>query len=51
VLRTRDDDPRNPAASRGQSTENRATNVAGVDGHRRRVHTTTMRLRNILPAI
>ncbi len=50
VLYTRDDDSRNPTqAGRGQGTENRTSSVAGVDGRRRRVHTTTMRLRN-LPA-
>jgi prepilin-type N-terminal cleavage/methylation domain-containing protein len=50
VSRTRDNDPRNPTkAGRGQGTENRDTNVAGADGRRRRVHTATIRLRN-LPA-
>ena len=50
VLRTRDDDARNPTgAGRGQATENRATGVAGTDGRHRRMHTATMRLRN-LPA-
>ncbi len=48
VARTRDNDPRNPInAGRGQGTENRNTNVAGADGHRRRVHTATIRLRNL----
>jgi type II secretory pathway pseudopilin PulG len=51
VSRTRDHDPRNPTkAGKGQGKENRATNVAGADGRRRRVHTATMRPRNI-PAI
>jgi len=50
VARTRANDPRNPTGvGRGQGTENRITNVAGVDGRRRRVHTSTIRLRN-LPA-
>lgn len=48
VARTRDDDPRNPdSAGTGQSVENRDTNVAGDDGRRRRVHTATVRVRNI----
>lgn len=49
VLRTRDDDPRNPtSAGTGQPTENRtAGSVAGDDGRRRRVHTATVRLRNL----
>jgi hypothetical protein len=51
VMRTRGNDPRNPTqAGVGQQTENRATNVPAADGKRRRVHTTTLRLRN-LPAI
>jgi type II secretory pathway pseudopilin PulG len=50
VLRTRDNDPRNQThAGHGQGTENRDTNVASADGRRRRVHTATVRLRN-LPA-
>lgn len=50
VLRTRDVDPRNPdRAGIGQGTENRNANIATADGHRRRVHTATIRLRN-LPA-
>jgi len=48
VLRTRADDPRNPgAAGTGQQLENRDTNVAGDDGRRRRLHTATVRVRNI----
>lgn len=48
VAQTRADDMSNPtAAGTGQSTENRTTSVAGDDGRRRRVHTSTIRLRNI----
>lgn len=48
VLRTRGEDPRNPdSAGRGQETENRDTAVAGADGRRRRVHTATVRVRNV----
>lgn len=48
VVRTASDDPRNPnAASTGQATENRTSNVPGDDGRRRRVHLSTVRLRNI----
>jgi hypothetical protein len=48
VARTRGEDPRNPqAAGTGQATENRGTNVAGDDGRRRRLHTATLRLRNV----
>ena len=48
VSRTRASDPRNPTnAGRGQGTENRDSNVAGADGRRRRVHTATIRLRNL----
>jgi hypothetical protein len=48
VLRTRGEDPRNPDnAGRGQETENRDTAVAGADGRRRRVHTATVRVRNV----
>lgn len=47
VVRTRDDDPRNPTnAGTGQATENQ-TNAPGPDGKRRRVHTATVRLRNL----
>jgi Tfp pilus assembly protein PilW len=48
ILRTASDDPQRPNnAGTGQETENRDTNVAGDDGRRRRLHTTTVRLRNI----
>jgi type II secretory pathway pseudopilin PulG len=48
VLRTTSDDPQRPTnAGTGQQTENRTTNIAGDDGRRRRLHTTTVRLRNI----
>jgi hypothetical protein len=48
VVRTGDDDPRNPgSAGRGQARENRVTNVPGDDGRRRRVHGSTIRVRNI----
>jgi hypothetical protein len=48
VLRTRADDPRNPdSAGTGQATENRTTAIPGDDGKRRRVHTATVRLRNL----
>jgi prepilin-type N-terminal cleavage/methylation domain-containing protein len=48
VLRTRSDDPRNPdSAGTGQARENRDTSVPGDDGRRRRVHTATVRLRNV----
>lgn len=48
VLRTRADDPRNPDdAGIGQSLENRDTAVPGEDGKHRRVHTATVRLRNL----
>ena len=51
VLRTRDDDPRNPnSVGTGQGTENRDTALPGDDGRRRRVHTATVRVRNV-PAI
>jgi prepilin-type N-terminal cleavage/methylation domain-containing protein len=47
VVRTRADDPRNPdSAGTGQARENRA-NAPGDDGKRRRVHTATVRLRNL----
>lgn len=47
VTRTRANDPRNPAnAGIGQATENRATNVPGADGRRRRIYSATVRLRN-----
>jgi type II secretory pathway pseudopilin PulG len=48
VLRTRENDPRNPTeAGIGQETENRDTNVATADGRRRRIHSVTVRLRNL----
>lgn len=49
VLRTRSDDVRNPTASgTGQGRENRTTgSLPGDDGRRRRVHTTTIRIRNV----
>jgi len=57
VVRTGDDDPRNPSsAGRGQARENRVSNVPGDDrvsnvpgddGRRRRVHGSTIRVRNI----
>ncbi len=47
VTRTRGNDPRNPSnAGIGQATENRATNVPGADGRRRRIYSATVRLRN-----
>jgi len=48
VAQTRADDMSNPTgAGTGQSTENRTSAVAGDDGRRRRIHTSTIRLRNI----
>jgi len=48
ILRTASDDPQRPSnAGTGQGTENRGTNIAGDDGRRRRLHTTTVRLLNI----
>ena len=48
VLRSKADHPRKPdAAGRGQSRENRTANLAGDDGRLRRVHTVTVRTRNI----
>jgi hypothetical protein len=48
VVRTRADDPRNPdSAGTGQATENRTTAIPGDDGKRRRLHTATVRLRNL----
>jgi prepilin-type N-terminal cleavage/methylation domain-containing protein len=48
VAATRDDDPRNPdSAGTGQVRENRDPDtVSGDDGHRRRVYTSTVRIRN-----
>jgi prepilin-type N-terminal cleavage/methylation domain-containing protein len=49
VVRTSADDPVNPtAAGAGQARENR-TGAPGADGRRRRVHTSTIRLRNLIP--
>jgi hypothetical protein len=48
IMRTRANDPRNPDdAGIGQQRENRATGVATADGKHRRVHTATVRLRNL----
>jgi len=48
ILRTGSDDTQRPTnAGTGQQTENRDTSIAGDDGRRRRLHTTTVRLRNI----
>ena len=48
VVRTRADDPRNPdSAGTGQARENRASAIPGDDGKHRRVHTATVRLRNL----
>ena len=48
ILRTASDDPQRPNnAGTGQQTENRDTDIAGDDGRRRRLHTTTVRLRNV----
>jgi Tfp pilus assembly protein PilW len=49
VLRTGDTDPRNSSsAGRGQARENRVSgSVPDDDGRRRRVHTSTIRLRNV----
>lgn len=48
VARTADEDPNKPdTAGRGQARENQ-TNAPGADGRRRRVHTATIRLRNVL---
>ena len=47
VTRTRANDPRKPNnAGIGQTTENRATNIPGADGRRRRIYSATVRLRN-----
>ncbi len=49
VLRTSGVDPSNPtSAGVGQATENQ-TAAPDVDGRRRRVHTATVRLRNLAP--
>lgn len=48
VMRTRTNDPRNPDnTSIGQQRENRSTSVAAADGKHRRVHTATVRIRNM----
>ncbi len=48
IARTRADDPRNPnSAGAGQARENRTTGIPASDGRRRRVHSATVRLRNI----
>lgn len=48
VMRTRADDPRDPSNSGiGQQRENRATGIPAADGKHRRVHTATVRLRNL----
>lgn len=48
VASTRSDDPRSDAAGTGQVRENRtAGTVAGDDGRRRRVSTSTVRIRNL----
>ena len=48
VLRTKDEDPRNPSSiGTGQGTENRVNAVPGDDGRRRRIHTATVRVRNV----
>lgn len=47
VVRTAEADPTDPSAGVGQPRENR-TNVPGPDGRRRRVHTATIRLRNVV---
>lgn len=48
VLRTRSNDPRNPdSAGIGQQRENRASGIAAADGKHRRVHSATVRMRNL----
>jgi len=48
ISRTKGVDPRQPdSAGAGQATENRDASVPGADGHRRRVQTATVRLRNV----
>ena len=48
VVRTSADDPRNlSAAGTGQAIENRTGSVAGNDGRHRRVHQSTIRVRNV----
>jgi prepilin-type N-terminal cleavage/methylation domain-containing protein len=48
IASTRANDPRNPDnAGIGQQRENRATGIPTADGKHRRVHTATVRLRNL----
>jgi len=48
VVRTSGVDPRNPnSGSVGQALENRSSNISPEDGHRRRLHSSTVRLRNV----
>lgn len=47
VVRTALEDPRNPAVGTGQSLENHTASLAGDDGRRRRIHTSTVRVRNV----
>ncbi len=47
VVRTAAEDPRNAAVGTGQALENRTDNVAADDGRRRRIHTSTVRVRNV----
>lgn len=48
VVRTSDNDPKEINAGAGQATENQ-TAAPGPDGRRRRVYTSTIRLRNLVP--
>ncbi len=48
VVRTSGVDPRHPTSgSVGQVLENRTANIPGEDGRRRRLHSSTVRLRNV----
>jgi type II secretory pathway pseudopilin PulG len=47
VVRTAAEDPRGSAVGTGQSLENRTANLAADDGRRRRIHTSTVRVRNV----
>ena len=48
VVRTSTSDPRNPnSGSIGQALENRVSNIPGEDGRRRRLHSSTVRVRNV----
>ncbi len=49
VVRTADDDPTDATVGAGQARENR-TGAPGPDGRRRRVHQSTIRLRNLASA-